>query len=252
MAVLTGIAITQENIKDFLGSVDISANSRDQYQLALRSFYDWLPEDKTVERGTLESWRDHLFTQNYAPRTVYWRISACNTFVEYMGRRDLQASPGKISETPQPELTREEYMRLLMAARAQGTEVDYLMIKLLASIDISLSDLSSITMEKFTELDAPEILRREVFDYTKRNGIHTGYLFRTRNGTLYRRTYIHQRINKLCDAARIPREKANPRCLQKLYRQTPNEIRGNIDRMVSITYNRMLEREQMIVAWRAG
>ena len=252
MASLPGIAITQDKIKEFLESVDISANSRDHYQLALRSFYDWLPEDKNVEQGTLEQWRSWLLSQGYAERTVYWRISACNTFVEYMGRRDLQASPGKIIETPQPELTREEYMRLLMAARAHGTEADYIMIKLLASIDISLSDLSALTLEKFNDMEAPEVLRREVQDYARRYGIVSGYLFRTRNGTLYRRTYIHQRINKLCDVARIPQEKANPRCLQRLYQQTMDELREDVNRMVNINYNRMLEREQKMVAWRTG
>ena len=39
-------------------------------------------------------------------------------------------------------------MNLLIAARTHGTEADYIMIKLLAGIDISLSDLAALTMEK--------------------------------------------------------------------------------------------------------
>ena len=249
---LPSLVITKDDVKAYLDSADIKDVSKERYSFGLNQFYAWLPEDKRLYSGVLEDWRAELMSRGYAQRTVYALVSACNSFVAYLGRRDLQITPGEFTKNEQPELTREEYMNLLIAARTHGTEADYIMIKLLAGIDISLSDLAALTMEKFATMQVPDILRQEVLDYARHNGIITGYLFRTRNGTLYRRTYIHQRINKLCDAARIPQEKANPRCLQRLYQQTMDELREDVNRMVNINYNRMLEREQKMVAWRTG
>ena len=99
-------------------------------------------------------------------------------------------------------------------------------------------------------MQVADILRQEVLDYARHNGIISGVSVPHSQWDALPPTYIHQRINKLCDAARIPQENANPRCLQRLYQRTMDELREDVNRMVYIHYNRMLEREQKMVAWR--
>lgn len=246
---LPGVAITKENIQSFLDSADVSTLTRERYGHSLRQFYRWLPEDKTLSTGILEKWRAELFERGYAQRTAFAQISACNSFVGYLGRRDLQIALGDVIKTEQPEITREEYMRMLVAARSMGDELDYIFIKLIAVTGIPMHKLEKLTLEQFEEMKTPDLLRQEVREYARRNGIVSGYLFRSRSGRPYDRKLINLRIKKIGAMAHVPEDRATPRCLQRLYRQTMDEIRGDIDMMVSISYNRMLEREQSVVAW---
>lgn len=85
----------------------------------MKTFYDYLPPDKQIVLNTLETWRQALLAEGYAPATVNTNISAANGLLDYLGRRDLQLTGQLETETaPQSELTRTEYLRLLSAARA--------------------------------------------------------------------------------------------------------------------------------------
>lgn len=233
-------------------TADIKKLTREQYRFALNQFYDWLPKGKELHTGILEEWREELMKRGYAQRTAFSQISACNSFVTFLGRQDLRIIPGELEINDQPEISREEYLRLLVAARSMDDELDYLMIKLIAGTGIPMHKLEKLTLEEFQQMQMPDMLRKEILDYAKRNGILSGYLFRTSNGTAYNRRTIYVRMQKLCGIAHVSEDRATPRCLQKLYRQTMDEIRGDIDLMANISFNRMLEREQAVVAWSRG
>ena len=115
-----GVVVSREDISVYL--TDLAGRGRREetvrfYATKLKAFYDYLPPDKQVSRDTLETWRQALLAEGYAPATVNTHISAANGLLEFLGRRDLQLlgqlEPGT---EPQPELTRAEYLRLLSAA----------------------------------------------------------------------------------------------------------------------------------------
>ena len=60
------------------------------YAAKLKTFYDYLPPDKQIVLNTLETWRQALLAEGYAPATVNTNISAANGLLDYLGRRDLQ------------------------------------------------------------------------------------------------------------------------------------------------------------------
>lgn len=65
------------------GTIDI-------YKRNLKLLYAFLPEQKEIEKGTLQKWRASLLEQGYTARTVNARISAVNSYLAFWGRRDLQ------------------------------------------------------------------------------------------------------------------------------------------------------------------
>ena len=168
----------------------------------------------------------------------------------------------ELEDRLQPELTRNEYLRLLQTAKFLGKERIYLLVKVFASTGIYVQDLSRVTVEAAKAerlvvsagnvkqmIHLPVCLCRELLDYAGRTGILSGPIFITRNGTPMNRTAVSTCILQLSEAAQIPKGKGNPRCLRKLYLTTRASIEDNISLLVEQAMNRQLEQEQLTVGW---
>ena len=260
-----GILITMEEIEQFLAlyeTLDRAEGTVKLYRRKLTQFYQDLPEDKRLRHGFMESWRGSLL-KKYQPASVNASQSAVNAFLDHIGHREYQLASQLKSETElQPELTRAEYLRLLQTARTLGREKVYLLVKLFGTTGLSVQELSKVTVEAVTEgkltvtssrskqvLRIPEGLQKELLDYGRRNGYLKGPLFLTREGTPMSRTYVTTIIRQLCEAARIPGEKGNPRCLKRLYQSTRSGIEENIALLVEQAHARLLEQEQLEIGW---
>lgn len=234
-----------------------------RYKHSLDKLWAYLPEDKRLGWDTLPSWREALLAEGYAVRTVNLFISAANSFLEYMNLREYQlGSQMQPEEDIQPELTRTEYLRLLQAARTLGRERTYLLVKLFGTTGLPLQELPKVTVEAVQAgavtvvsfdirqvLRLPGCLREELLDYAARMGRRSGPIFVTKKGTPVSRTNVSTDIRRLCGAARVPEEKGNPRCLRKLYLSTYAGIEANISLLVEQAYTRLLETEQLSIAW---
>ena len=69
-------------------------------------------------------------------------------------------------------------------------------------------------------------------------------------GKPLRRTSVTTLIQRLCLDARVPEEKANPRCLKKLYQATQDNIQANISLLMEQAHDRLLETEQLAIGWK--
>ena len=235
----------------------------DRYGSNLTRLLNDLPEDKCIRKGTLARWQEELLEAGYAVRTVNLFLSSANSLLEYSNLRELQlAAQLKPKAELQPELSRTEYLRLLQTARALGRERVYLLVKLFAATGLSVQELSKVTVEaaragKVTAgangvkqiVHISECLRLELLAYAERNGLSSGPIFRTRDGSPMSRTNVTTGIRQLCAAAQVPEEKGNPRCLRKLYQSTRAGIEANISLLVEQAQERMLEQEQLLVGW---
>ena len=110
-----------------------TAERTPRYRHNLNLLYADLPAGKEIRRDTLAQWRESLLERGYAPRTVNVSISAANSFLAYLGRRELQLMEHLEPQREfQPEMTRAEYLLLLSTAKALGKRHLYLLIKLFA------------------------------------------------------------------------------------------------------------------------
>ena len=168
----------------------------------------------------------------------------------------------KVESTPQPELTRTEYLRLLQAAKLLDKERGYLLVKLFATTPLNVQELDKVTVEAVTEgqiltkpngvkalVKFPACLQEELLHFARREGRLTGPLFVTKEGKPLNRTYVCTIIRQLCPAAQVSEEKGNPRCLKRLYQNTLATIESNVALLVEQALERQLETEQMTVGW---
>lgn len=264
-AVRSALQITQTDIQKYLDSIECkrTKGTIEEYRYSLRLLYEYLPDNKRIGPHTLEQWRGALLEKGYGYRTINARISAANSFVTFCGRPEFRVGNQLEAETYcQPELTRNEYLRLLQTAKIEGKEREYLLIKLFACTGIAVKDIDRVTVDAVKRgiiivgnkgrqsiIRIPDFLQSEMLEFIRRNGITDGVIFVTRKGTQIRRTNIADNIRGLCRTAQVAEEKGNPRCLRKLYQDTQEGIRKDIEVLVDQAYIRMLEMEQLTIGW---
>ena len=254
----TGLTLTKECFTAFLD--DLAQRGRtpgtlDTYRRNICFLYEALPADKTLQPGTLDQWQQDMLAEGYSPRTVNIRLSVANHLVSFLGRRELQTQGTlEVDEEGLPELTRTEYLRLLSTARVLGKERLYLLVKLFGSTEWPVGALEQLTVEVIKGQESsparlPEFLRREMLNYARRCGVSSGPLFQTRNGKPLRRTAVTDSMKQLCRDARVAEEKANPRCLRRLWQATQDSFRAQLDWLVEQACDSLLETEQLTVGW---
>ena len=231
-----GVKLSREDIEGFSRQMldnGFKLGTVKQYQYCLNRFYADLPEDKTVYADSIDVWRDKTLER------------------------------AKTQEPEVPELSRAEYLRMLNTAKNLGKEKAYLLTKVFASMLLPVQELKSLTVEavkngvvelpsfggKVDVLTIPAGLQQELLSYARRKYIATGPIFQTRDGKPMWRTNVTFVIGNLCEEARVPVEKGNPRCLRQLYQSTMAGIEENIAKMVKQEYSRLLDCEQAYIGW---
>ena len=234
------------------------------YRRNLLLLFEALPESRQLDRRTLARWRDTMLEQGYTPRTVNVRLASANGFLDYLGLRDyqlpMQLKPAE--DDIQPELTRNEYLRLLSVARTLDKGRTYLMVKVFAILGLTVHDLPKLTAEAvekgvFTTsanrsrqiIRIPNCLQAELLGYLQREGIRSGPVFCTRNGKPICRAAVTACIQQLSRDARVAPEKCNPRCLRKLCQSTRAGVQQSISLLVEQALDRLLEQEQLTIGW---
>ena len=233
------------------------------YRSHLTRLYERLPADKHISREILKCWQDDLRKEGYEPHTINVYTSAVNGLLNYLDRRDLQIKQIDPPAIYTPTMiTREEYLRLLSAARVLSWERTYLLVKVFAGLGLTVKDLRSLTVEsvragRITALsescrktvNIPPCLGKELQTYIRRIGLRSGPIFVTRNGKTMDRSNITFNIQRLSHTAKVPPDKCNPRCLRKLYLSTLQEITENTSTLIAQAYYQLLDKEQQVYGW---
>lgn len=262
----SGVILSQNILDEYVAKLRGQGRREDSVrgnQKTLQHFFNFLPQEKLVQRDSLEIWRDQLLRDGYAIRTVNSKVSLINGLLESMDCREFQVSGQlKPEQYCAPELTRQEYVRMLQTAKILGDQRGYLLTKLFATTGLAVLDLPKVTVETVNSgsvqvqagasmrlLYFPECLKEDLLRYARAKGRYSGMIFTKRNGEPLERTQVSLYIRRLASDARVPVEKGNIRCLRQLYKNTISGIEANFDLLVQQAYARQLELEQLSVRW---
>ena len=261
-----GVILTREILDNYVEELRKQGRREDSVrnsETIFQQFFDALPQNKVITRESLSQWRKALLAEGYAVRTTNSKVSLINSLLESMDCREYQVS-GQLEteEYLAPELTRQEYIRMLQTARNLGDQRSYLLTKLFATTGLAVIDLPRVTVEaaragnlqiesgkKQELLRFPSCLQEDLLYYADLNGRRGGIIFTKKNGEPLARTQVSLYIQQLAVDARVPTEKGNIRCLRQLYRNTISGIEANFELLVQQAYTRQLELEQLSVGW---
>lgn len=244
--------ITKELIKKFrryLIEEEKAAATVEKYIRDINVFADWLG-DKELDKETVLIYKENL-TQNYAPASVNSVLSSLNSFFTFNEWYNLRVKNLKIQKqlfaNKDNELTKEEYERLLTAAKSKGNEQLYFLMQTICSTGIRVSELCYITVESLKAQKAqinlkgkmrvvilPKELCKMLLKYSKEQNITSGSVFVSRNGKPLDRSNIWEMMKALCESAGVAREKVFPHNLRHLFARTFYSLQKDIVRLADI------------------
>ena len=242
--------ITQKSIAEFavyLKGGEKSENTVKKYVRDIKAFFAWC-DGRSVDKEIMLSYKKYLI-EKYAPVSVNAAISSLNCFLDFMRVPDLKLKTVKIQRSiyasAEKELTKEEYERLLSAAK--DNKRLYCLIQTICSSGIRVSELSYITYAavlkgfaiinnkgKMRKVFLPKKLCVMLKKYAKEQGITSGSIFVTRNKKPMDRSNIWKMLKALCKAAKVAKEKVFPHNLRHLFARTFYKIQKDIVRLADI------------------
>ncbi len=244
-----------DQYREFLENRACGTQTIQMYFCYLNRLYAFLPEEKELTEENLKGWVASLKDKEYSDRTINMHISSVNGLLRFCGRRNMHLSVSSVPRSAQlPQLTRKEYLKLLSFVKKHGSERDYLVIKTLATIDISITELSLLTVEAcqkgeiefpgHQEIRIPDSMKQELLSYIGKNGLTSGSVFLSNRGNPMDRLNITHRIERYGLEAGIEREKCTPRALHDLYERTQEEITQRLLSLHMKEYEKLLKEEQ--------
>lgn len=229
--------IRKKDLLDFgvwLRAQEKSPATTEKYMRDMRTFCSY-SAGKAVDKELTVGYKKHLLEQGYSVRSINSMLASLNSFLTYKGGENCRVQSIRIQREvycrQERMLTRQEYIRLLEAAR--GRPRLYLLLQTLCGTGIRISELAYFTVEnvrrgeivvrckgKTRRVLLPKKLKKKLLEYAARKGIGTGPVFCTRSGKPLDRSNMWAEMKSLCAKAGVSPEKVFPHNLRKLFART--------------------------------
>jgi len=222
-----------------------------KYRRILVRLLDWL-QGRAVTRELLSAYRQCLLVEKrHAPSTVNVCVAAINDLMRYLGWNACCIARIKVQEPAfrlaKMELSREEYVHLVEAARSREEQRLYLILITLASTGIRVSELKYVTAEslrcgqvsvynkgKGRIIIMPQELCQKLETYAKACGIRSGCVFLTAKGKPVVRQEIWRMLKHLAASSGVDARKVFPHNLRHLFAVTYMEQYGDLGTLASL------------------
>lgn len=254
---------TLQNFKDVLYNEEKAKATIDKYISSIERLSEFL-EGRNITKELLIRYRDELLKTCMA-QTVNGALSAINAYLDYCGMPGMRMRFLKVQRQPfqeeSRELSKEEYRRLLSAARRRKNQRLYMLLSTLGSTGIRISELCYITVEAVKGRRAQiylkgksrtVILQKELCNklraYAKKQGIKRGCIFRTRGGRPMDRSNICHDMKKLSLEAHVEPYKVFPHNLRHLFARAFYEVEKNLAHLADVLGHSKIETTRIYVA----
>ncbi len=234
---------------EYLREEEKSRATVEKYMRDVRRFLGFA-NGKEVTKGLTMEYKAKLL-ENYTAVSANSMIASLNSFLRFMDLGSCCVKQFKIQQKiycpEEKELTREEYFRLVSAAKAIGCERFGLLIETICATGIRVSELRYITVEAVRHGEATvsckgktrtvfisNQLRKKLLRYIKEQKILSGVVFVTRTGKPINRCNIWRKMKALCEKAGVAPAKVFPHNLRHLFARTFYGIDKDIVKLADI------------------
>lgn len=246
------IKITKEHIekyKRYLLEEEKAFATIEKYMRDITAFSEWM-DSRMLDKEAVLEYKEYL-KDLYMPASANSVLSSLNSFFSFNEWYNLKVKTLKIQRqifaTSDKELTKSEYERLLAEAKRKGNEKLYLLMQTICATGIRVSELKYITVESLSAKKAtinlkgkmriviiPNSLCKMLAKYAKKKKIKSGSVFVTKNNNPLDRSNIWKLMKKLCENAKVAKEKVYPHNLRHLFARTFYSVQKDIVRLADI------------------
>ena len=250
---MEGRLLTKERIADFkkrLISEEKSVNTIEKYMRDVEAFAAFL-DGREVMKELVIAYKQKLIEDGYAVRSVNSMLASINSLFSFRGWFDCKVKAIKqqrqIFCSEDKELTKDEYFRLLNAAKQKKNDRLNLIIQTICGTGIRVSELKFITVEaakvgkatvnckgKIRTVFIVKDLKKKLLQYAKEKHITVGPIFITRGGKPMSRTNIWREMKALCKDANVDPGKVFPHNLRHLFARTFYGLEKDIAKLADI------------------
>ena len=257
--------------KEELTENEKAARTAAAYLGDVQTFFKWVtaeggkdPEEELVKADVI-AYKEKLRADGYKTATINRRIISVNKFLKWAGA-DNATGTKTLRQQQKTSLdnvmTLSEYERMLNAAMSPGKQAlaaglkpdlqAWALMQTLAGSGCRFGEIPFFTVEalraapsngdaiivtnkgKERSLPVNKDLQKLLKEYCKTQGITTGYIFGTRNGTPISNPQISRRLKKIAGYARISRDKIHPHNFRHLFAKQYMEEINRIDELKDI------------------
>ncbi len=240
---------TLDKFTEHLQEEEKSKATVEKYLRDVRHFLGFAKEREVTKALTME-YKSQL-QENYAAVSANSMIASLNSFLRFIGLECCCVKQFKVQQkvycSEEKELSRDEYFRLIHAAKAKGSERLSLLIETICATGIRVSELQYITAEavrrgettvnckgKTRTIFIPNRLQKKLTQYIKERKIISGAVFVTRTGKPMNRCNIWKEMKALCERAGVAPGKVFPHNLRHLFARTFYGIEKDIVKLADI------------------
>lgn len=244
--------ITEEMLsefQEFLLNDEKSSATIAKYMHDVRKFCTFAAE-QSIDKTLVLEYKSAL-GENFAISSANSMLAALNMFFRFAGWHDLHVKRYKMQQQiycpEEKEISREEFERLIKAAKACGKEQLVLIMQTIAGTGIRVSELEYITAESVRNGEAIVCckgksrtvfivsgLRRKLMGYIRKADIQSGSVFVTSSGKPVDRSIIWRQMKALCKTANVAESKVFPHNLRHLFAKVFYAMEKDIAKLADI------------------
>lgn len=250
--------------EDHLRREERERGTIEKYLRDVGRFAAWL-DGRALSKELAVAWKEGLAAAGYAPATINSMVVAVNQFFRFQGWEELRVKTMRIQRrifrSRDRELTKEEYVRLLETARAQGKERLGLLMEAMCATGIRVSEVRYITVEaarqgraeiamkgKIRTILLPGKLCRKMLKYAKKQNIGSGEIFLTRSGRGMSRRQIWAEMKAVCKQAGVAPSKVFPHNLRHLFARTYYRVCRDVVQLADVLGHSSVETTRIYLA----
>ena len=266
------MTLTKQMIDAYLRS--LAENERgeatiEKYGRDLERFYDFLPEDKTLDKNVVLRWKEQLIARGYASSSVNVMLSSVNGMLTYAGLSDWRAKFLKRQRSAfrdeRRELGRAEYVKLVETARRERNERLGLAMETICSTGIRVSELAFVTVEaaragsaelrlkgKCRRILFPAALVKKLLRYAASQKTAHGPIFLDRNGKPLSRHSVWSEMKKIGRKAGVAASKVFPHNLRHLFAKVFYSLERDLSKLADLLGHSSIETTRIYIATGGG
>ena len=253
--------MTRQMLSDFmeyLRAEERAANTIEKYVRYTTEFYMWLGE-RVVSKSLVIEWKESLQNRGeFAPATVNAKLASVNAFFTFAGWTECKVKALRLQRQvfrdSGRDLTKEEYDRLVRAARDRGDERLALLMETICGTGIRVSEVRYITVEAAKQGSAvirlkgkvrtvllPGKLCKKLIKFARQKKIASGEIFLTESGKGMSRGQIWAAMKSVCEAAGVEASKVFPHNLRHLFAKAYYTLYRDIVKLADVLGHSSIE-----------
>lgn len=237
------------DFRDYLYERENAKATISKYMTDINTFYKYLNGNYEIDKKCILSYKEWLYPM-YEATSINSMLVALNQFLDFLGLGRWKVKRLKVQKQlfipEEKEMTKQEYNRLLNAARGTNKHQLAMSIETLAATGARVSELVFFTVErvkkgtvsisnkgKHRTILITDSLKKKLLYYAAKNGVYSGCIFVTKNGRPKDRSNLWREMKALQKICNVSPEKIFPHNLRHLfarsYYKLTNDIAGLAD-----------------------